>query len=167
VTGRDDINIMTSFPLKVEHHIRQIVNAFWRPFAALANLPVNAEHASQAAICEKYRAWASTAYERRFFTKMRIAWRNLELWGCLSKSLLPRKPIGAALSRAQFTAFHHIPESFSSFFQFSASVQFQIGRLKIRLDLSCLSHHEPIFLYIVGRTGCDSCFSLFSACREQ
>ena len=71
VTGRNEIDVVTTLRLQLEHHRRQLLCGNLLTDALLADFPVLAEHTAQVAPAEKDGARAPPAAQRILFTVVR------------------------------------------------------------------------------------------------
>ena len=53
--GCDDVDVMTALPLKINHHPGEVIKARRAALAFLADLPIDAEDASEGTVREEYR----------------------------------------------------------------------------------------------------------------
>jgi hypothetical protein len=123
----NEVDVMTTHPLKMKHSICQVFILDFLSSSLMSNGPVLAEDTAKITIGEEDGSRTFSAHERYLLSKMRLIAKNYRFNWSSTKSPFPLLPIHAAFSWTELTIFEDGIGLFDPLSQLPLFLQFFVG----------------------------------------
>jgi hypothetical protein len=118
---------MTADPLKVEHHICEVLIIDLLSLSLMSNRPILAKDAAEIAVREEDGAGAVLAHQGDLLAKMRLSSIDYNVDRGPAESSFTIEPLGSTLAGTELTLLEHSVGSLDPSGQLTFSLQVRIG----------------------------------------